>query len=1043
MPTQEEEQRKRNRTLLLCLQCRKRKVKCDRRLPCLSCIKHKTANECDYSGDTIKQAPNSDFADKINIFRMFADERPAPVPKTSSKSLKSTLSNGTANGHVPTSSTYPLSQAPSVSSPFGSHYGHPDHSSVSSGPGMLSELEALKLKVHQLEATLQKSKEPTPQGPVNPQMPPLDMHGNYHNVFQPLIETSLAPSTSTDNPTYVGINPYDVNDPDDVLDLYGGYNPIQWTQNRQMNYGPYSWLTIMKKDRALVILSDFLKVWGQNQTKSVMPILPKDATTSKRVAPDADDNHEEEFRQKAMSRDGELDLAPFTTYPGTINDMKIRMNQNAMALGLTFFEGEIDQKLHLIEKIRLMLPTQMSLWVLINRFFEHMYPFIPLIDESWFRNEIKRLLGPEVYREEKFAAIKVESRLDLAILGILLIVLRLSYLSTFSNNKADNERALSSSDDSPLAETKYILSHPIDIDVINLAQVCLDQFDLYRRTNITVLQCAVFMRIYHLFSPEEGDGSDGGDSHVFNNMCLQIAYCMGLNREPDQFEGLGGDGKRSNIGRKLWFYLKLMDMNQSFQYGFPMSVNDDYNDVLVPYYRAGNSNVLDANMEKAICEGLNGSDEFNQQLREILRKSLRLKDKMKMKELTQLLTKFECQLSIRFGSLSNFTNGKVNPDDYAFKKVLGCKFYMNAKSFLITMSFHFFLNYEKAGKHDLAFFYLRKFLAVACGECLPEYMLLIGNNHTNFDPNSTVPDLILSPSIEFLIHKTNQLNFAILIRINHTIAKLKLNLEAHSRNLLISFDYKLRYARLCKLSKLMEKFCKFSTSCLSRLSGRYYYAWRISKAHNYIIDLMGKPEFSEFLATSEAAFTTFTTEQLSELLLIADSTLWKIKSSLRVDPGEAGDIGITPGPDVPGGDNYHANGQQNRDEVELPVERPFKQSRTIPSGMFNSHHDVEKSRKRKADISPSSSLSFDLEDFAVENSGEIDQIWRQLTNINHRMEAESRQDIQGNQLAGEGKSKDGWIPLYLNNVPLQPFTPQTSGLDIFDNVYDFLNGSIQ
>lgn len=1025
---QDDDQRKRNRTLLLCLQCRKRKVKCDRRMPCLSCIKHKTSNECDYSGDTIKQAPNSDFADKINIFRMYADERPHEKhQRPSLKSLKSSQSN-----HH-TTSTYPLSLGPSMgpvlASPYSSHY---QESSASSGNGMILELELLKLKVHQLEASLQK-KEGLANYPDN--------SNGYPNQFQPPKEVSPVLSTASDNPTFVGVNPCDATDPDETLDLYGGYNPIQWTQHRQMNYGPYSWLTIMKKDRALVMLLDFLKLWGQNHIKSVMPILPKDATTSRNVQANPDDNHEEEFRQKAMTRDGELDLAPLA-HPGTINEMKMRMNQNAMALGLTFFEGEIDQKLHLIEKIRLLLPTQMSLWILINRFFEHMYPFIPLIDETWFRAEIKRLLGPEVYNEEKVAAIKVESKLDLATLGILLIVLRLSYLSTFSNNKADNDRALSSSDDSPLAETKYILSHPIDIDVINLAQVCLDQFDLYRRTNITVLQCAVFMRIYHLFSPEEGDGSDGGDSHVFNNMCLQIAYCMGLNREPSMFEGSNEDEKRNNIGRKLWFFLKLMDMNQSFQYGFPLSVDDDYNDVLIPYYRPGNSNVLDANMEKAICEGLNATGEFSKGFREILKKSLRLKDKMKMSELTDLLSKFECQLSTRFGSLSSFMNGKVNHDDYAFKKVLACKYYMNAKSFLITMSFHFFLNYEKAAKHDLAFFYMRKYLSISCGECLPEYLLLISNNHINFDPNSTVPDLILSPSIEFLIHKTNQMNFSILIRVNHAIAKLKQNLEAHSRNLLISFDYKLRYARLCKLSKLMEKFCKFSTSCLSRLSGRYYYAWRISKAHSYIIELMGKPEFNEHLARSEASFTQFSTEQLSELLLIADSTLWKIKSSLRVDPTNTEDTGITPGPDVAETPEFATNGQTKRSgDEETPVERPFKQSRGVPNGVFNAPPETDKPKKWKPDVSPSSSLSFDLEDFAVENSGEIDQIWRQLTNINNRMEAESRQDIQGNQM--DVRSKDGWIPLYLNNVPLQPFSPQSSGLDIFDNVYDFLNGSMQ
>lgn len=43
-----------------------------------------------------------------------------------------------------------------------------------------------------------------------------------------------------------------------------------------------------------------------------------------------------------------------------------------------------------------------------------------------------------------------------------------------------------------------------------MAQLCLDQFDLMRKSNLVVLQCAFFMRLYQIFAPEDGDGADGG-----------------------------------------------------------------------------------------------------------------------------------------------------------------------------------------------------------------------------------------------------------------------------------------------------------------------------------------------------------------------------------------------------------------------------------------------------------------------------------------------------------------------------------------------------
>lgn len=1031
-----ESQRKRNRTLLLCLPCRKRKVKCDRKMPCLSCIKHKTLDECDYSEVVAAATPNEAFSDKINVFRTFgtqSEEKPARKKQnTKDRSVPLLWTNG-----YPTT---PISSYNSVNDRNPSRSSDSSVTSGPAGPGVISELEVLKLKVNQLEAALldkneestgrngpvdSESHESTQRNPLSllrtltPQLPPLDMPTN---IFQGTPETPG--QNSEENPTYVGVNPHDLNNPDEVLDLYDGYNPIQTSQNRQMNYGPYSWLSIMKKDKALVMLFDYLKKRGYKNLKLTLPVLPKDVKSSK-AASEEDENHDEEFRQKALARDGHYDQAPLTEKKGSVNDMKIKMNQNARALGLTFFEGEIDENIHLLEKIKLLLPNKMTLWILINRFFLYIYPFIPMIDESWFRSEIKRLLGPAEYKEEKFDTIRAEKRQDLAIFGILFIILRLSYLSTFSNNMADNERALASLDSSPLAESKYILTHPIDMDVINLAQICLDQFDLTRRTNITVLQCAVFMRVYHYFSPEEGDGSDGGNSHVFNGMCLQIAFSMGLNREPTKFEPHQTDGRKNNIGRKLWYFLKLMDMNQSAQYGFPMAVDDNYNDVLVPYYRPGNANVLDVNMEKALCESIQNGSEISQQLREILRPTLSIKVKMKMKDLTETISRFECQLSTRFGALSNFTDGKINPNDYPFKKVFACKAYMNNKSFLVTLFYHFFLNYEREGKLDLAFFYLRKYLSISCGEFLTEYLLLIGNNRANFDPKSTTPDLILSPSIEALIHKTNQMNFSILVRINHRISTMKLDLVVHNRNLLISFDYKLQYARLCKLSKLIEKFCKFGTSCLSRLSNRYYYAWRISKAHTYVLEMMNNAEFQDHLRQSDPNFLVLSTEQINELLSIADSALWKIKSSFKMDV-RAND-GATPG--VSNGKSFEQEFGNGNGILEESM--PFNKAGTERDGQELSG-ETNIAEALRPSISPSNSLSFDFDDFERDNS-EIDMVWRQLTSINHRMEAESRNELPGEK---DQNTFSGWMPLYLTSF--EPFTPQSSGLENLDDAYDFL-----
>lgn len=950
----------------------------------------------------------------MGIFRTFASTKTATLlaqkPASTSNSSRSSLGGQNGNHFPPVQvqNTGPDTNFGQLNLRELFHSLAPLTKSV-----VYSELEALKNKVHQLEATLAPKQIHPPHAPLPPMnvsrgMPSMNaspgMLPGFSNEEPAKFGVGLANS-----PTFIGINPYNQEKPHELVDLYGGYTPIYVRdQSRQINYGPFAWLSFMRKDKALTILWNYMR--DKKHLVVVTPLVPDEPTkarnNSARNLPIED--YEVEFRKKALDRDGDNDVAPFRQQGSTNNEMRIQMNKNALLLGLTFFEGEVDQKLQLLEKITMMLPTKKSVWLLISRFFKSIYPFIPLIDEDWFRHEIQCLLGPEVYADEKFEEIRMGKRLDLATLGILLIILRLSYLSSFSNNKLDNEKALETQgNDLNLAEMKYILTNPITLDVINLAQLCLDQFDIYRRTNITVLQCAVMMRIYHMFAPEDGDGSDGGESHVFNAVCLQTAYCMGLNREPNNFDDVCNDEKVNNLSRKLWYFLKMMDMNLGHQYGLPLLVDDNYNDVSVPFYTPGNSNVYDANMERAVCHGLSAAEITFKDVRHILQRSLSIKDRLKMSELTELLTKFECNLQERYGTLTDYSKTPATQIEFPFIKVLKCKAYMNFKSFTMSMFFHFFLNYEKSGETDLSFFYLRKYFALSCGEFIPEYLDLVRNNRRNFDANSTIPDLILTPSLEFIIHKTNQLNFSILIRVNCAIAQMKANVELHSSNLLMSFEYKLRFARLTKLSKMMEKFIKYGNSCLSRLSSRYYYAWRIYKAHSYIVNLLTTDEFyAHLIAGPPIAFFTFTTEQLSELLLIADSTLWRIKSVVQQNM-PADSAGPTPDP--------------------LTLDSPPDNQYAPPQ--FSPDVNVQTS------TTASSGSSFDLDDFLPESNSEIDKLWLQLTTIKNDNRMEENRQQRPAQFEGD---REVHMPTY--DMPPHLLASQPAGAGNFDNVFDIFSG---
>ena len=63
----------------------------------------------------------------------------------------------------------------------------------------------------------------------------------------------------------------------------------------------------------------------------------------------------------------------------------------------------------------------------------------------------------------------------------------------------------------------------------------------------------LYMRIYRNCAPEESDGIDGGDSQVATALLVQMAYSLGLNREPDKFD-VCNDEKVNHLGRKMWSF---------------------------------------------------------------------------------------------------------------------------------------------------------------------------------------------------------------------------------------------------------------------------------------------------------------------------------------------------------------------------------------------------------------------------------------------------------------------------------------------------------
>ncbi|KSA03180.1 uncharacterized protein AC631_01077 [Debaryomyces fabryi] len=624
--------KKRKRASLVCDNCKKKKIKCDKGHPCSQCIKAKITTSCIYQNNGISEgSPDSGYLPYIdsakNPMTFAANGRNISNGKHTNKHKFNSLEEVTIpkeelddlKGRLQQIESLLKSQAPQaqVIPKFN------DIKSAAEGSGMGKvKIEA----VSPIGSPVKLSPYPVKNRNTSVQLPPINWNLPDINSVKPSgqcdmlfgntpssvdsLNTSYTQSTrssTSDLDSLSGINPY--GDEDETINFYENYTSIHVQEPmRRINFGPFAWSSLMKKDSGLRVLWDYVIEQKEKSNRennfSMMFSQSKHEVTQENTnvitstfEGDKSDNPEAYFKKRALETDGYDDMVPYTNVLKARTELynkKSRLNENTLPLGLTFYEGQTGKELrlsdriqlHLIDKIQIILPTRKVIWKLIDRYFTWLYPFIPFIDEESLIKDMTRILGPKSFEDTKILQIKVEKRLDLAYIGILLVVLRLSYLSLFCNKTSVNEERLRTTDPSPEAQDmKFLLSNPININTIDVAQLCLDQFQLLRKSSFPVLQLGLYIRLYHMYAPEDGDGADGGDAQVLNAMLVQMAYSLGLNREPDNFPDVCNDPKMNHLGRKIWHSLCFLDSYLGFCFGNPLSVDSMFFDTKIPFLK--------------------------------------------------------------------------------------------------------------------------------------------------------------------------------------------------------------------------------------------------------------------------------------------------------------------------------------------------------------------------------------------------------------------------------------------------------------------------
>lgn len=802
--------RRRHRNTFVCTFCKRRKVRCDKGNPCSTCVKYGNAN-CEYISENHSGAK---------------------------------LGHDSAGGGEAGVLMEPIMEPMSLGAigPTRSHSGSEASSTYSGGlllkPAVRSELELLKEKIRQLEQLVTQS------GTIDP-----GQQVQWLGQF-----ASLGPSL-------LGYNPCASDD--ELFSFHNNYTPFLTNHAFGFRYcAPLSWISLVKVDNAVSYMFSYKR-------KNV--ILKRLMTTKE----DTDDLKPAElfFREKitneaALSNDGILAEAS-NTRSETKAEVRRLINEKARAFGLTVFEGDLEGTHDTLDKILLILPSLKVVWMLIDRFFARVYPFFPFIDQFDFEENIIRIFGTKSRAHEKIFKLNVEKKMDVVHLAMLLMVLRFGYLTLFSNSDATNEANLRTNDPSQRAqEIKFLMHNPIDIDFVDVAQLCLLQFGYLRVSNLPLLQLFLYMKLYYSFAPENGDSPEDTNSQAYTAMLVNMAIALGMHREPDNFKLSIRDEKLNNLCRKIWYYLLVIDLHGGMSNGLTPSLSRDMFDTSPPYYKPGNENVRDVEIEKEAVNALRRVDRCFDDLNYVVKKISVIGAPLHLKSLCDLLSRLEVEYIKDNQLFAMEPNGpRLVPIDVS--QAVSTKINFQAKFFLVGIAFHLFNYYERQNQIDLAYFYLKKVISVTLFNTMPFYEDYVDNSHVWFQ-NTT--DLAVTPSLQALAHKCMIVIQAVMARARFSQLRCEA-LPTHMADMASNVEYKRRYELLLQVFSLCDECLSSFVETLTRLSSRYYYSWRCVKAYYGLKSTREGTDYYLNYCKGREGYMLFTNDMLEDLIGVLQESL--------------------------------------------------------------------------------------------------------------------------------------------------------------------------
>ncbi|ODV80233.1 uncharacterized protein CANTADRAFT_25902 [Suhomyces tanzawaensis NRRL Y-17324] len=878
--------KKRKRLVLSCDNCRTRKTKCDRNLPCSNCIKLSIGHRCTFSSPnhinhsklaSLNTEPDGNDKSKIiselESLKLKLQSIEGSIGNSStSQSISPEASIGTSSiSAIPSNSKYSFTDTEvSIGSPSNFISGLlpqvPVHPQRIVQPGLLTSTSLLPLPA-QLQPLVSQQNSDT-QSQFFHSLPsiPNIAHGyaldsserrkpSLKELFgtrelKYLIESEDA-IRQANKDLYLGINPI-VPDPK----FFNLHFCIDSTNLIKPSIPPLPLRCLLRRDPGCCLF------WNQHELSTkIFFSFPTKGTNKGITALDI----------RAQRKLGDQHIKQIED-GFTMDEVKLSCSNYGRHSGVYFCPKSLSKQ-SLLEKIATLLPETSVCEQYVDLFFENLYVFFPIIDESQFREDIGKIVKNTVTPEGTFKdhkRIVIEKRHDLATISIYLFILRLSYISQFRFYTKDTEETLGEYSIILTRGTELAIQNPVPTEVAEVAEDCLKSFTFTRKQDMVVLQGAILSRIHDRYSPDIGD-KPSNENPACTAMLVQMATNLGMHRDPDYIMELSLSSNQKHLRRKIWHYLVSMDVYETIFYGTPITVNLASYDTKVPFYVSGVGNTKKEETEREAVKIFQLHRSIiltTSKLSEIL---LRIKDQVSMSSIIDQINDFEIIVARSCSRLSAIMKPQTTETD-AFR-IKTIHIYLHSKMFLAGMYYYFFTYYHDLGVKELEFFYFKKALITIFVELNDLMKIVIFNDGGVFGQMCA---MLISPIINLIN------SFACMITLS-----LCIRLTATSQNKNSKFTVKIEHSEEedIKLQELMQVASACTRDLLFKLSitsKRFINAWKAKKAmfHGLSILLKG-PIFND--STPNTYAISFNSDQLRQINDILNGYS-KIAVTEEVDP---------------------------------------------------------------------------------------------------------------------------------------------------------------